>query len=601
MRRFVAVASLVALAALARSASAAPILAPDPALDAKAQTYERQADVFTTLESGVFLDCNIKPADVALVRSFFAQTQEPSFQAFSGRHPFDVIAAYGEHGDMGNFAGIGSVGTAARLMLLRSTGAPAADVQKARDAAVRAARTWHVYGAISGRGAVARGVRRVKPERPTDPPLPGTLPELVPLRDASGNPLPAKKDGVWRAPIAQGFDDFILLDDASKDQVSGYALAVLWLWDALHDDPAAPKEVSDAIADDLAAFARSLMKVAPETGVDLCIRDGDGRLSKNFDLNPRIIVPGNPPLPEDSLVMNGFNAAMALGVIRAAYHVSGDPEIGRYYYEELVGRRDLPRMMAANAGLIFLGAPTNFSNVNMLAISLALIGRSETDPYVRAKLDETLKKQFWSTGDSRDVSHTRQAWFDAVYASYATGAEPVGERIRENLSGFQGAPSFERERINCDAAEIASGTCVAIDGTTTIKLLGARGHNGSLVAESILPMSIRPDSDFFWRSDPHAVNGQGDPTLLDPGGDFLTAYYLARLSDTDPAKNLSPAARAPLPYARAGADAGAEGGANAAPSTSSGCGCRAEPRGADAIGAGVAFILALAALRRARR
>jgi MYXO-CTERM domain-containing protein len=557
-----------------RAASAAPLVTTDAALDAKANGYERQADAFSTLESGLFLDCNVKAADVALVKSYFAQTQQQSFLAFAGRHPFDVIAQYGEYGDMGNFAGIGSVAAAAKLMLLRAAGAPAADVQKARDAAVRAARTWHVYGAIAGAGFVARGVRRVRSENATDPPLPGTLPELVPLKDGSGAPLPASKDAVWRAPVAPGFADWIFFDNTSKDQVSGYALGVLWLWDALHDDPAAPKDASDAIAADLAAFAKSLMTVSPETGIDLCIREADGRLSKNYDLNPRVLLPGNPPLPEDSALKNGFNAAMALGVVRAAYHVSGDAEIGRYYYEELVGRRDLPRDMASNAGGAFVGAGTNFSNVNMLALSLALLGRTETDPYVRAKLDETLAKQFWSTGDTRDVSHTKQAWFDAVYASYATGASPVGDRIHENLLGFQDAPAFERDRTNCDDAEIASGTCLAVDGTTTLKLMKDRGWGGGVVADAVVPMSVRPDSDFQWRSDPFAVNGKGDPTLMDPGGDFLAAYWLARLSDTDPTKNLSPSSRPALPYVHADADA--DGGApHAPPPASSGCSCHA--------------------------
>ena len=68
-------------------------------------------------------------------------------------------------------------------------------------------------------------------------------------------------------------------------------------------------------------------------------------------------------------------AAMALGVIRAAYHVSGDVEIGKYYYEDLVGKRDLPAQAATSPGFIFVGAATNYSNVNMLAISLALAAR----------------------------------------------------------------------------------------------------------------------------------------------------------------------------------------------------------------------------------
>jgi len=583
---------LLAVLASSSPAAAAPILAPSPALEAKAASYAVQEDLFSTRENGLFLDPIIKPADVPVVQAFFAQTAEPDFTTQTGRAPFDVVADFDEYGDEGNFSGVASVGLAARLLVLRQNGASAADVTSARNAAVRAARAWHVYGAIGGLGVVARGVRRIKPENTGDV-LPGVAPSLVPLSDGSG-PLPVKKEAVWRAPVLPGFSDWIWFDDTSKDQVSGYALAVVWLWDALHDDPAVPAGVTDALARDLAAFAKSLMTVAPETGVDLCVRDGDGRLTSVFDINPRNLGSG-PPLPEQSTLRNGFNAAMALGILRAAYHVSGDPDIGRYYYEELVGARDLPSQMATNAGMLFLGAATNFSNANMLAISLATLGRIETDPYVRGKLDETLTKQFWSTGDTRDASHARQAWFDAVYGTYAAAPDSgLDTRIAECLLGMQGAPAFERDRVNCDAAELAAGVCLAVDGVTKLTLSKEKGWGGTVVADAVVPWSVRPDSDFEWRSDPFRVNGTAS-TRLDPRGDFLAAYWLARLSDTSTSKNVSPFARAALPWARPDA-----GGPSETPVASSGCGCHAAAPGApDAIW--VLGLVALIGLRRRTR
>lgn len=527
------------------------------------------------------------------MQAFFAQTTEPDFAKQSGKQPFDVLAFYDEHGDEGNFAGIASVGIAARLMYLRGTGAPAADVTRARDAAVRAARAWHVYGTIGGPGVVARGVRRIKAEQPGET-LPGTVPTVVPLKDGSGNALPAKKEPVWRAPVAPGFSDWIWFDDTSKDQVSGYALAVAWLWDALHDDPLAPKDLAALLAAELGLFAKRLMEVTPETGVDLCLRDADGRLTSFYDLNPRNIGPG-PPLPESATLRNGFNAAMALGVIRAAYHVTGNEDLGRFYYEELVGRRDLPAQMALNAGLLFIGAPTNYSNANMLAIALATIGRVETDPYVRQRLDETLTKQFWNTGDSRDASHAKQAWFDAIYGSYAASAslEPGLEaRIAANLLGFADAPAIERDRNNCDAQEIAAGSCLAIDGKTTITLAKEKGWGGTTVANEIVPQSVRPDSDFEWRSDPHRVNG-GPSSRMMPGGDFLAAYWLARSSDTVTSKNVSPFARPALPYSPA--DAGPT-----VPPTAVGEGCDCDSAGS-AGGGGFLVLLAAVAIGVIRR
>jgi hypothetical protein len=433
----------------------------------------------------------------------------------------------------------------------------------------------------------ARGIRRVAPWNASDPPFPGDPVELVPLADGSGNPLPADKNAVWRAPVASGLDGWAWFDDTSKDQVSGYALAAMWLWDALADDPEVDPKVRDDLAAGLVAFAKGLMKVAPETGTDLCIRDADGRLTRHFDLNPRQISPDGSPVAEDFPLQNGFNAALSMGIIRAAYHVSGDQEIGKYYYEELVGKRDFPAKMAANSGVLFLGAATNFSNVNMLAIGLATLGRIETDAYVRQRLEETLEKQFWDTGSTRDVEDSEQAWFDAVYGGYSSA--PTGtlrDRVKNNLGGFQPAPAFDRERINCDDAEIAAGQCTAIDGVTQLSLESTKGHNGITVATDIVPMSVRPDSDFLWRSDPHEVNGGASPTL-NPGGDYLAAYWLARLVDIDDTtKNLSPLARSPLPYSQGGAGgaggggglgvggSGGEGGSGGGTPTDGGCSCQ---------------------------
>lgn len=572
-----AASSLALAAALAAApVTAAPILAPpgapeyDASLASLAAAYQRQQDVFATLENGLALDPVFDPTAVQTVKDFFAQTATDDFKQFSGKHPYEVLSSYDEYGDEGNFAGITAVGVAARLLVLRAENAPAAEIDRARAAAVRAAQAWHVYGAIGGPGVVARGVRRMDPWTAGDPPFPGQAPTLTPLKDASNNPLPDKKGAVWRAPVGV-FPGWVWMDDTSKDQVSGYALAAAWLWDALRDDPAVPKQVTDDLAADLAAFARALMKVAPELDIDLCIRDADGRLTTFHDLNPRQISPDSV-LPESIALRNGFNAALALGIVRAAYHVSGDPEIGKFYYEDLVGKRDLPSQAASNAGLIFIGAATNYSNVNMLAIALATLGRFETDPYVRTQIQSTLDKQFWSTGSDRDASHVKQAWFDAVYGAYGTGhPAEIRARVAENLGAFQQPPAFERDVVNCDDAEIDAGSCVGVDGTTVITLLPQPGHSGQVVAKDIVPKSIRPDSNFEWRSDPHTVNGSGS-TKMDHGGDWLTAYWLSRASDLDDAdKNLSPKARAPLPYTLmdGGAGGGGGGGAGGGSTTSS--------------------------------
>ncbi len=597
---------------VARSVSAEPILqGSENGLEPLRVGYERLERTFATRESGLFLDPIAKPDEVATITAFFAQAAEPDFEAFSGKHPFEALASYDEHGDEGNFAGIASVGIAARLIVLRETGAPADQVALARDAAVRAAKAWHVYGAIGGPGVVARGVRRVVPLEGETGTLPGELPELVPLADGAGNPLPAEKGAVWRAPVAPGFEDWIWFDDTSKDQVSGYALAAAWLWDALHDDPEVDPQVAQDLADDLAAFARALMVVAPEKGIDLCLRDADGRLTSFHDLNPREITPDGDPLPADNPFRNGFNALLALGIVRAAYHVTGDEEIGRYYYEELIGRRNMAADPTTTVALMYLGAKTNYSNVNMAAIGLASLGRFETDGYVLEKLATTLDTQFWDVGSDRDAKTVAQPWFDAVYGAYSASAPAdVPARVAGVLAGFPPAPCVERDVINCDEGELAQKTCVAVDGVTTLHILDGTGHNGQPVSAEVVPIAARPDSDFVWRSDPHSVNGNAS-TKLDPRGDWLAAYWLARASElADPPANRSPFARPALPYelgpgdGGGGAGAGDDDGPQPADLDSS-CGCRLDRSASSAevwsLAVGLALLAPLRSRRRARR
>jgi hypothetical protein len=566
MRRYAA----ALIAALVPSvAHAAPIVGDDASLAKLMDGYQRQQDNFATVELGISINPFIKPDQIATVKSFFAQDAERDFQKFSGKHPFEVVERFNEHEDLGNFGGVASVGVAARFLHLRKSGAPEAELARARDAVVRAANGWIVYGSIGGRGVVARGIRRIN----STPPIPGEIPMTVPLGS------PDKKTPTWRAPIAKGFDDYIWIDDSSKDQIIGYALATVWLYDALRDDPMAPPGLADKLATPLVALARSMMKVASENGADMVVRDADGRLTTFGDFNSRLLSPGGALLPEDSTLRNGFSAAMGAAVIRAAFHVSGQQDIGEFYYQELVGKRDYPRDFATNAGAVYTGVKTNFSNVNMLAMALATLGRIETDPYVRERLSFTLDKQFFNQGDDRDGSHTKQAWFDAIYGAY--GPNPPSEiraRVTEHLSGFQPAPAFQRERINCDEAEIAALSCLAIDGKTMLTLSPSRAHNMGIVAKTIIPMSIRPDSDFAWRDDPYGVNAGGG-NRMNPGGDVLAAYWLARVSDLDDSKrNLSPFARDPLPYTKATPGDGetdGDAGPGATPTEeSAGCSCR---------------------------
>src|SRR5207248_114027 len=109
-----------------------------------------------------------------------------------------------------------------------------------------------------------------------------------------------------------------------------------------------------------------------------------------------------------------------------------------------------------------------------------------------------------------------------------------------------------------------------------------------------------------WRSDPHAFNGSAS-TKMDPRGDWLAAYWLARLSELgSPTANLSPRARAPIPYTlgeQGGGGGGGAGGGAPTGGSGGGCGCRvaSDAEGSPELLAAMMFGAALARRRRRRR
>ncbi len=514
------------------------------AVGQKAAGYWRQFTTFNSLPFGISLDAYYLPEKRSVIEGFFQQGQD--FTSYSGLHPFQVLSGYGEHWDLGMFGGVALAADAFRYILLRDGRGEAGDVAAARARVLAALDAWHVEtAATGGDGCVARGVMKKTPAAIGDPPVPGGIPVTTPT-----SPIDHNGDH-WRDDRSGQNPDWIFMDNVSKDQLTGYMFGLGVLWDAIAADASIPDSYKDRMKADATAIAKRLMrKVQVADGVDpidLVITDWDGAPVPFHDLNPREITPGLV-LPDDTDVFNGFNAALGLAVVRIAYHVGGDPEVGRWYYEDLIGTRQVHKAMAGTLTLMYTGPSTNFSNVNMAATALYSLCRYESDPGLSAFYRDVLEKQFYNPGEERQAKGLKQSYFDFIYAGLKNGATDeaaVADGI-ETLLGFPDVPYFNDAVVNCDATEIAASHCVCIDGTTQVDLQGNVGHGNDLVASTPLPKRLRPPSNFEWRSDPYSVNDIEWKTL-DPGGDFLAAYYMARLFQrtADNQVNLSPFRVAP--------------------------------------------------------
>lgn len=633
MRSLLPVLAATFVVAAAAHAGAATVVpgAGDPGYDAnleqKAEAFDRQIHALSAFPLGFGLEVVVgDPANRALVGQFITSGQS-DFKTATGKHPYEVVSSYGEAGDLGMFGGVEAAGDAFRYAVLRDSGAPQATVDEARAHLIAAMKGLHWFQQITGEpGAIARGLMRIASD-PGEPPPPDPAPTTTPLFDANGDPLPATKTGVWRADRSGKLPFLVWMDDTSKDQFIGYVMAIGAAYDVSVGDPTIPASVVDPLVEDARQLGHRLMhKVTIGTKqTDLVLVDPDGRPTGAHDISAEELTPG---LVLDKAT-NGFNAWMALGAMRTLYHMTGDAQIGQFY-RDLVDTRGYLANAQATLQLMYMNEATNYSNVNMAFCSAYGLMRYENDPALRAAARKILEEVAYAPGRSREAKGLGQSFFDFMYAGFRVGGAtgPGATAVNEGtttLQSWRSPPTWDINVTNCDAAEIAAGSCLAVDGTTTITIAPGTGHGGGLVATDVLPITIRPPSDFEWRSDPHDFNGGGDGSLLDPGGDFHAAYWMGRfLSDTG--DNLSPHAR-DLPAeggvpdagsagaagnadasAGSGGSGGAAGNANApggsagasASNDSGGCGCHAAGSRHPLQGT-LAALLALAALSRRRR
>jgi MYXO-CTERM domain-containing protein len=535
-------------------------------LDQQMKRHGRQFYLFNALPFGLSLDAHVADqADRDLIDQFLAQSASDDVAAVVGQHPFEILSSYGEYGDLGFFGGVALAGTAYEYLTLKREGASAADLERARARVVRAAESWHIFYVITGGGGlVARGIRRMVSEDPSDPPIPVTYPEMVDLFDADGNPLPEpKNNGTYRWDNSGGVlpqDVWIWKDSCSKDQLVGQVFGMVALYEAMKDDPDIDQALVTRMQEDARLVGEMLMTErdignmpgATGTGIyDLIIWDADGRPTFHHDLNPYSME--KLYMDPRSGSYNRFNLLMAIGVIKGLHHVSGDERLEEYLYQELFDKRDYLDMVNREEGAvdyIYMGINTNFDNPDMTALALWLGLYLENDPEVTTVLRTFLEDGWWRReGESHTAALCKQPLWHAVYMTLTdqgVDATLPGD-LADLLLGFNLGPYWNDRRDNCDADEITAGECLAVDGQTLITLDGTNSGGGWMATEALHP-SIRPPSNFDARSNPFDVNGGGG-MRLNPGGDLQAAYWIARYMQASSAgqTNLSPNAREHMP------------------------------------------------------
>lgn len=520
----------------------------DEETQSKAFRYAQQIQGMSAYPFGMALDTYlIDDAARALVTDWLTNSPlDQDFEEYTGVAVYDVVALFGEIGDLGMFGGVAAAGDLLRYALARDAGADTGGETpgELRQNVIDLLEALHICVAITGAPGVI--VRGIAPKG-----LPGGDPVTTPLFDEDGNPLPPVKTGAWRDDYSGEYPDWIWMDDTSKDQLLGYMFEIAVMWDVIADDPEIDAPLKTRLQADVASIGDMLMEVAPETGLDLSIRDADGRLTGAHDLNPLeiedIILP--------PIVGNGFNAVAALGIFKTIAMVTGEQRFRDFYREMIDERRFLTYVdqtfRFSNTGPF----ATNWSNVNMAFVAIYPLLRFEADREMQDYWRRVIRRDLWlGWFPGWRVAETQLGFFSVMYAAFAPGPtdDEAADAAAFDLHAFRAPPYYDIAIENCDAAEIATGACLAVDGETHIRLTGVHlggqfypitGHNGTLQATAPVPRAIRPPSNFDWRSSPYDVNGGGS-LGLEPGGDFHAAYWLGRYlrRGTDATINTSPIA-----------------------------------------------------------
>jgi len=324
------------------------------------------------------------------------------------------------------------------------------------------------------------------------------------------------------------------------------------LYDAAGGDPDIDQSLITQMQADALATARMLMTtrditkmegpaaMSEATDYDLIIMDADGRPTYHHDINPyslekMYLLPGG-----DSY--NIFNLALALGIMKGLYHVTGDADIETYVYQELMGNRgylsmiDQPIDNANIVDYIYADQKTNFSNVNMIATGIWLALYTESDPLVEEPLQNFLRDRWWNReGQSRTAKVAMQPFYNMVWMGVTDAGvdRALADETAALLAAFPLGPYMNRMVENCDAAELEAQQCLAVDDETVLTFDSGLNRSGMYVSNTALDPSIRPPSNFDARSDPFELNGGGG-LRLNPGGDLLAAYWMGRFLTLNP-------------------------------------------------------------------
>lgn len=219
---------------------------------------------------------------------------------------------------------------------------------------------------------------------------------------------------------------------------------------------------------------------------------------------------------------------MQLTWLTIGYHITGDPVIGRELQRRL---RDSYRRILAGASSAAGNRYRQYFANNQLHTNwynLLRLGRlyfSEADFQFLLGLFENNVHTFTR------LSHN--PWFNGIYMSQGAyrpgGDDPYLSQLRGDLADFREAP-LHRYHLPERTGFPINAQSVRLNRTFEPLPL-VRRLVGDVKPETTkaLPVPLQCSTDFMWQRSPFRIGecGKDDPSFVNPGVDYLAAYWLA--------------------------------------------------------------------------
>jgi hypothetical protein len=442
---------------------------------------------------------------------------------YEGLDPFTIVTSW--QIATGMYAGAALAADAYRYGVLRDRGGSCNDVARARKMLEVGLDGLHAVVDITGNpGSIARAIAR------TD--LPGDGQSTVtPLFDANQQPLPTEKNnGTSRADNSKGakYPNLSWVDSCSRDMLFGWTFAMASVWEVIEKDAEFDPQRRARLQADAKNVLDGLRVVRP-SGKDLELWDPDGRRTFHGNMHETSI-------DRDYVIKNGPASVMALGEVAGLVGVVGDAS-AKGYLDSLVNARGLVDAAKQSMLVVALGGDqSNHSAFNMLFMTAWMAHRYIDDWGTRNALKKPIEQDLYAPFLGARPVEWKQSFFDLVVAASTGDAwrdsaakaafdHSAVSRALDTLGGYHSAPFFGDDTENCDASEVAAGTCTLADGVTVV---GLKNVKWGLIADQPIPMKLRPTSNYYWRTDPYLVNGTADPNTLVPAADARIAYWIGR-------------------------------------------------------------------------